>query len=157
MNNSNYNDYYFNILAHTNKPAAVSEAASATSDILESADGDSILSATSSGMIGAIGEVNSDIYQELLSKSKGKYIICELLIGVNNMVLREGILTEVGPSYFVLYDTDRKAFTVCDLYSLKFITFFPPDRRPTTAEFNKWLDEVRKAQAQMYLRGSNNA
>lgn len=153
MNNSRYNDYYMNILAHGNKPAAMPEMSSTPQSVLADSDEDSVLSAASSGMIGAVGEVNNDTYQELLSKSKGKYIICELLIGVNNMVLREGILTEVGPSYFVLYDTDRKAFTVCDLYSLKFITFFPPDRRPTSAEFNKWLEEVRNAQAQMYLRG----
>lgn len=155
MNNQNYNDHHFNMLANNSKPGTDADTARAL-DSIENTDGDAMLSAASSGMIGTVGEVNSDTYQELLSKSKGKYIICELLIGVNTMVLREGILTEVGPSYFVLYDTDRKAFTVCDLYSLKFITFFPPDRRPTSGEFLTWLENVRKAQAQMYLQGAGN-
>ncbi len=66
--------------------------------------------------------VKDDTMREMLARSIGKYVVCELLIGSRGMTVREGILTEVGRSYFVLQDEATGAKTGCDLYSLKFVT-----------------------------------
>ena len=87
--------------------------------------------------------VNGASYQEYLAQIVGYYIICELLIGVDRLVLRQGTLTEVGESYFTLYDEDKLAYTVCDLYSLKFVTHFNLGNRPTTEEFLTWLGDIQ--------------
>ncbi len=87
--------------------------------------------------------VNGASYQEYLVQIVGYYIICELLIGVDRLVLRQGTLTEVGESYFTLYDEDKLAYTVCDLYSLKFVTHFNQGNRPTTEEFLTWLRDIQ--------------
>lgn len=60
--------------------------------------------------------------QEMLAKNIGKYVICELLIGLRSMTIRDGILIEVGQNYFILQNPTNGDHTSCDLYSLKFIT-----------------------------------
>ena len=101
--------------------------------------------------------VNSETFQEMLSLSSGKYVICEMLIGVDNLVLREGILTEVGPSYFVLYDEERKAYTSCDLYSVKFVTHFASGKRPNTEEYYEWLRALRSGNHYASVGGAQGA
>ena len=87
--------------------------------------------------------VNGASYQEYLAQIVGYYIICELLMGVDQLVLRQGTLVEVGESYFTLYDEDKLSYTVCDIYSLKFVTRFYQGNRPTTEEFMTWLRDIQ--------------
>lgn len=98
-------------------------------------------------------QVSVENYQEMMSQLIGSYIITELLIGVDRLVLRQGYLTAVGPSYYILYDPEPNSNTVCDIYSLKFITFFESRERPTTEEFNRWLQSLRQ---ETYVFGGSN-
>lgn len=69
--------------------------------------------------------------QQLLSENLGKYVIADFLVGVSNIVRRVGVLYSVGRGFVVLYLDEYKAFEVCDIFSLKFVTFFPPGQEPT--------------------------
>lgn len=69
--------------------------------------------------------------QQILQQNTGYYVECEFLIGTQNIVRRTGILYDVGVSFIVLYETAEQRYTVCDFYSLKFITFYEPGREPT--------------------------
>ncbi len=89
-------------------------------------------------------QVSVENFQEMLSNLIGSYVITELLIGVDRLVLRQGYLTAVGPSYYIFYDSEPKSSSVCDIYSLKFVTFFDSRERPTTEEFDRWLDSLRQ-------------
>ena len=66
--------------------------------------------------------ISNDTLQEMLARAIGKYVLCELLIGLRALTVREGILTEVGRDYFVLQDPTNPVSTACDIYSLKFVT-----------------------------------
>lgn len=72
--------------------------------------------------------------QQLLSENLGKYVMADFLIGVSNIVRRVGILYSVGRGFLVLYDEDNHNFNVCDIFSLKFVAFFPPGFEPTLEE-----------------------
>lgn len=71
--------------------------------------------------------------QEILSMAIGVYVIVEFLIGTENMVTREGLLNSVGQGWLELYDEVADTTTICDLYSVKFVTFFQPGVRPYQA------------------------
>ena len=43
------------------------------------------------------------------------------------MTSRFGVLYAVGRNYVVLHDVGNQNYIVCDIYSVKFITFFSPD------------------------------
>lgn len=73
--------------------------------------------------------------QQILSENLGKYIMADFLIGVSSIVRRVGILYSVGRGFLVLYEETTHTFDVCDIFSLKFATFFPPGFEPS-------LDEV---------------
>ena len=60
----------------------------------------------------------------------GRYVVVEFLIGTQNIVRREGVLTAVGTSWLVLYDESNGTSVVCDMYSVKFVTYFDPGARP---------------------------
>ena len=94
--------------------------------------------------------VNAASYQEFLAERIGYYIICEFLIGVDRLILRQGRLIDVGDSYFTLFEEDELAYTVCDLYSLKFVTYFNQGNRPTTEEFLDWLRTLQAANNIVY-------
>ena len=83
----------------------------------------------------SLGSVSEDSLQEILSKGIGRFVICEMLIGVEDMVTRQGLLTSVGKSYFVLYNETNGVSTVCDMYSLKFAHFLRPGLRPYNAAY----------------------
>lgn len=68
--------------------------------------------------------------QQILSDNLGQYVICEFLIGTHNMERRGGVLYSVGRSYIVLFDDFRRVYTLCDIFSIKFVTFFLPENRP---------------------------
>ncbi len=74
---------------------------------------------------GTMGKVSPTNYHEIISALIGRYVICEFLIGTNSIHTQDGILTQVGQNYFLLFDAINEAFVSCDLYALKFVTFFP--------------------------------
>jgi hypothetical protein len=76
------------------------------------------------------GTVNDGTMQDVLAKSIGRYVVCELLIGANNTVVKEGFLNEVGRSYFTLLNEDSNAVTICDFYTLKLATCYKAGEKP---------------------------
>lgn len=65
-------------------------------------------------------------WQQILATNIGEYCYIDFLIGTQNLVRREGILYNVGVSFVVLYDPRGQSYEVCDLYSIKFVTFPVP-------------------------------
>lgn len=72
--------------------------------------------------------------QQLLSENLGKFVLADFLVGVSSIVRRVGILYSVGRSFLVLYLEEYHTFQVCDIFSLKFISFFPPGSEPSVEE-----------------------
>ncbi len=57
-----------------------------------------------------------------LMQNIGKNVRAEFIIGSDEYVDKTGVITEVGVNYFVLNDTGSRAFVMCDMYSVKFVT-----------------------------------
>jgi hypothetical protein len=57
-----------------------------------------------------------------LSQQLGKRVLAEFVVGTNSFLDKTGVLRSVGANYFVLEDFITRAMTLCDLYSVKFIT-----------------------------------
>jgi hypothetical protein len=74
--------------------------------------------------------VDPESIQEIIALSVGRYVVVEFLVGTQNIVRREGVLTAVGNSWLVLYDENNGTSVVCDMYSVKFVTYFDPGARP---------------------------
>lgn len=64
-------------------------------------------------------------YQELLSASKGHFVVCNFLIGTNHISTLSGYLINVGPNYFILRNPCNGVEITCDIYSLKFVCVYP--------------------------------
>lgn len=77
--------------------------------------------------------------QQILSENLGKFVIADFLVGVSTMVRRVGVLYSVGRGYMTLYLSQYQAFEVCDVFSLKFVTFFQPGSEPSVDELNQGL------------------
>lgn len=77
--------------------------------------------------------------QEVLHENIGNYVLVDFLIGTSNLVTRQGFLYYVGTQFIVLYDSLNLRYVVCDIFSIKFVTFLLPGYQPgqiqTTAEF----------------------
>lgn len=72
----------------------------------------------------------------ILKNNLGYYVVCDFLIGTERIETREGILYQSGVNFLTLYNPQYDTYTVCDIYSLKFITFYntttvPPERLGT--------------------------
>lgn len=70
----------------------------------------------------------------ILRKNVGFYVIGEFLVGTSRLEVKEGILYSVGINFLTLYDPQNDRYIVCDLYAVKFVTFYnsttvPPDRQ----------------------------
>lgn len=74
--------------------------------------------------------VDPESIQEIIALSVGRYVIVEFLVGTQTIVRREGVLTAVGVSWLLLYDEEAGTSVVCDMYSVKFVTYFDPGARP---------------------------
>lgn len=61
--------------------------------------------------------------QQVLQENMGKYVIVEFLIGTYTLTSRQGLLYYVGTQFLVLYDEFESRFVVCDIFSVKFVTF----------------------------------
>lgn len=51
----------------------------------------------------------------------GSQVECEFLVGTNNIVKEQGLLSTVGINFFVLLHPETKVSCVCDYYALKFV------------------------------------
>ena len=88
-------------------------------------------------------QVDARTLQEMLAESVGRYVVCELLIGTQGMRVQMGLLTTVGQSFFILFNEDTNTQTSCDMYSLKFITFFPEGTKPDRQTMRQWWNRSR--------------
>lgn len=91
---------------------------------------------TGEGRFGRFGtgrdrSVEKETLQELLATAIDAYVICDFLIGTQNIITKQGILASVGGSYFVLYQPENDSYLLCDIFTLKFITLFQPGKRPS--------------------------
>ena len=68
--------------------------------------------------------------QQLLANNLGKEVMAEFVTGIDEKVRKSGTLTAVQSDYLVLFDEVNLADIVCDIYSLKFITFYQTGARP---------------------------
>ena len=68
--------------------------------------------------------------QQILSEYLGHFVVCEFLVGTQAMTRKQGILYSVGRGYLTLYEESSKTFVVCDVFSVKFVTFYLPGNRP---------------------------
>lgn len=77
-----------------------------------------------------------DTLSAILQENIGNPVTCEFLIGTNNIVRRDGVLYSAGVNFLTLYQPNEGRYVVCDIYSLKFITFYGPRGQNTTMSFN---------------------
>lgn len=68
--------------------------------------------------------------QEILQDNIGSYVTVDFLIGTQNMVSKDGLLYSVGTQFIVLYEDVSKEYIVCDIFAIKFVTFYLPGYRP---------------------------
>jgi len=58
-----------------------------------------------------------------LAANIGRPCRCEFIVGASTYVDRAGTLVDVGVNYFVLRNFITRSDTMCDLYSVRFVTF----------------------------------
>ena len=92
--------------------------------------------------------------QQILQDNIGNYVSVEFLIGTQNIVTRQGILYSVGTGFLVLYDDIQQVYEVCDVFSVKFVTFYLPGHRPGQVQQG---DDNRAAGASTATRPSQAA
>lgn len=71
-------------------------------------------------------EVYLASFNSILAENIGAYVVVEFLIGTDNLVSKEGILYNAGNNFITIYNDVDNYYTVCDLYSVKFVNFFDP-------------------------------
>lgn len=65
-----------------------------------------------------------DYTQAYLKTQIGKKVRVEFLIGTSMTTDRIGILTDVGISYIIIKPVGTDDRLLCDIYSIKFVTFY---------------------------------
>ena len=73
--------------------------------------------------------------QQFLADNLGQYVVIEFLIGTQTTVQKGGILYAVGTSVVTLYQELTQTFVTCDMFSIKFVTFYLPGHRPWQVNF----------------------
>lgn len=71
-------------------------------------------------------EVYLASFNSVLRENIGAYVVVEFLIGTSNLVSKEGILFNAGNNFITIYNDVDNYYTVCDLFSIKFVNFFDP-------------------------------
>jgi hypothetical protein len=74
---------------------------------------------------GSPTELGTGYTQSYLKTQIGKTMRITFLLGTNLIQDRQGILLEVGISYIIIKDIDTTTSTLCDIYSIKFVTIYP--------------------------------
>lgn len=67
-------------------------------------------------------ETTKGTLQYFLTQNIGREATITFLIGTQNTTQRSGEIYFVGSTYVVLHDTKNELYTLCNLYSIKFIT-----------------------------------
>ena len=67
---------------------------------------------------------------EILANNIGYYVICEFLIGTNNIVYKDGILYAAGNNFVTLYQEEEDRYVICDFFSLRFVNFYDSTTKP---------------------------
>ncbi len=73
--------------------------------------------------------------QYFLTRNIGREAIITFLIGTQNTTQRSGEIYFVGSTYVVLHDVKNELYTLCNLYSIKFITMQENGRPVITKRF----------------------
>ncbi|MBR4082404.1 MAG: hypothetical protein IKK21_11530 [Clostridia bacterium] len=68
--------------------------------------------------------------QQVLQDNLGSYVSVDFLIGTQNFITKQGVLFWVGSQFIVLYEEANQQYVVCDIFAIKFVTFFLPGHRP---------------------------
>ncbi len=68
--------------------------------------------------------------QQFLSENLGQYVVIEFLVGTQTLTAKAGVLFAVGTSVVTLYQELSQTFVTCDIFSVKFVTFYLPGHRP---------------------------
>ena len=68
--------------------------------------------------------------QQFLSENLGQFVVVEFLVGTQTLTQKSGILYAVGTSVLTLFDELTQTFVTCDIFSVKFVTFYLPGQRP---------------------------
>lgn len=68
--------------------------------------------------------------QQFLADNLGQYVVIEFLVGTQTLTTKAGVLYAVGTSVVTLYQELSQTFVTCDIFSIKFVTFYLPGRRP---------------------------
>ena len=68
--------------------------------------------------------------QQVLQDNIGKYVIVDFFMGTATLEQREGYLYDVAAQYIVLFDEINLHYVVCDVFTIKFVTFLLPNYRP---------------------------
>ena len=68
--------------------------------------------------------------QQILSQNVGEYVVVEFLVGTQTTTKKQGLLFDVGTSFITIYQDMTQTFVVCDIFSIKFVTFYYPGQRP---------------------------
>ena len=68
--------------------------------------------------------------QQVLQENIGKYVIVDFFMGTGSLEQRQGYLYDVAAQYIVLFDDINLQYVVCDVFSIKFVTFLLPNYRP---------------------------
>ena len=72
------------------------------------------------------GEAFLGSLKAMLLRNRGNFVAATLLIGTQGTMVWEGILHEVGNDYFIIYQTGRQRYILCDIYALKYMEFYDP-------------------------------
>ena len=67
--------------------------------------------------------------QQLLADNLGRYVVVDFLVGVDAIARRVGVLYAVGRSFLILYEEVTNSYQVCDIFSVKVVSFFPDEYR----------------------------
>lgn len=67
--------------------------------------------------------------QQVLQENIGKYVIVDFFMGTGSLEQRQGYLYDVASQYIVLFDEINLHYVVCDMFSIKFVTFLLPNYR----------------------------
>lgn len=82
-----------------------------------------------------------DLVYQYLERAIGRFMFVDFLIGTQCMIRKQGYLFNVGSNWILLYDDILGDFIMCDLYSIKFITF--PARKPVTSVNDNSMYQIK--------------
>lgn len=80
-------------------------------------------------------EMMKGTLQYFLTQNVGREVVITFLIGTQNTTQRSGEIYFVGSTYVVLHDVKNSLYTLCNLYSIKFITMYENGKPVITKRF----------------------